>query len=82
LVARLRDMNEAFKHPEGGPGSVCLYVEGGTAPTGEPDEWVCGCGWEGWPTRVGPEEVPGNDTFDAVACARRLLSDARAKGFK
>jgi len=87
LTARLRDLNEAFAHPEGGPGSVCLWWEGSTTPALWPmpfgaGGWVCGTSWEGWSVRVGPEEIPGNDTFDAVACARRLLADARAKGFK
>lgn len=77
LTARLRALNEAFAHPEGGPGSVCLYLEGSAW---DQCEWVCGCGWEGIDERVGPEEVPGSAPFDAVAAARRLLADARAKG--
>lgn len=95
LTARLRELNEAFAHPEGGPGSVYLYwqgpahcglVEGVPQPMQLPHdlppsgEWRCDC--EPWEARVGPEEVPGDKTFDAVGAARRLLADARAKGYK
>jgi hypothetical protein len=75
LTKRLRDLNEAFAHPEGGPGSVCLFWES-RAPGSTVGEWVCGAQWEGWPLHYGPEEVPGNDTFDAVGAARRLLATA------
>lgn len=85
LTARLRDLNDAFKHPDGGPGSAYLFWEGSVylgqqRPDYTAGEWVCGC--DPWECHVGPEEVPGKDTFDAVAAARRLLADARAKGYR
>lgn len=85
LTARLRELNEAFKHPEGGPGAVYLHWYGSVfLGRQQPDygygEWRCDC--EPWECRAGPEEVPGADGFDAVAAARRLLADARAKGYK
>ena len=91
LTARLRDMNEAFKHPDGGLGEVYLYWEGWSAfmpgfdrhtPVAGNGEWCAGCHGLAWPVHVGPETVPGDDTFDAVAAARRLLAAAKDAGFK
>jgi hypothetical protein len=80
LTARLRDINAAFAHPDGGSGHVCLYRE----PEVCGGEWVCGTAEHalGLPGSLTCEYVPGDDTFDAVAAARRLLADARAKGYK
>jgi hypothetical protein len=68
LTKSLRQLHEAFSHPMGGGEYVSLVdagsyvgfvIEGGDHPDGTGHEWVPGDG------------LP----FDAVAAARRLLSD-------
>lgn len=79
LTVRLRAVNEALKHPEGGPGTAYLYHEG----AGHPDaEWVVGFDPCDWPRVPEGAEVPANDTFDAVAAARRLLAAAKDAGYR
>jgi hypothetical protein len=79
ITARLRELHEAWAHPIAGPGTVCL------AKVYDPD--ILGHRWEvatvgdsgGW--EFGSEDIPGDGLpFDAVAAARRLLSEARSAG--
>lgn len=74
---------------EDGGGDVGLYCHG----AGWPDQrWEVGCdlgspGNEPWPGAPHIEYVPEYGTreykrFDATAAARRLLSEARAAGFR
>jgi hypothetical protein len=82
LTARLRDINDAFKHPAAGAEVVYLFCEGATADGDRGCEWVVGCSPHDWLCVRPGELVPGNDTFDAVAAARRLLAAAKDAGFK
>lgn len=74
LTSQLRDLNEAFAHPEGGPEYVVLVNAGPEVG------WVLECPQH--PDGIGCEWVPGVQYFDATAAARRLLAAARDAGFR
>lgn len=87
LAVWLREVNQGFAHIDGGPGEVWLYCQG----AGYPDAtWTLGTGKgrhsdDPWPGPDHYELVPGDTRrhrFDAVAAARRLLSEARSAGFR
>ncbi len=89
VTSWLRQLNESAEHPLSGPIDVWLYCHS----AGWPDAtWTVGPGparyadtGDVWPGPDHSEHVPGDTRrrkFDAVAVARRLLSEARSAGFK
>lgn len=82
LAIWLREVNEAYAHPIAGPSEVWLVCES----AGYPDaSWRLLSSRDDWPGPDHCELVPGDTRrhrFDAVAAARRLLSEARSAGFR
>jgi len=76
----LRDCLRELNLHQDGPDTVWLFCHG----AGWPDASWCIGGWpHDWPHAEHAEEVPGDGKpFDAVAAARRLLSEARAAGHR
>jgi hypothetical protein len=74
LTRDLRELHEAWAHPESGPCEVYLYVDG----AGWNDaNWRLGSTREGWPGPDHYESGCGGAGFDPVAAARRLHAAAR-----
>jgi hypothetical protein len=70
LTRSLRELHEAWSHPDCGGEYVCLVDAGSKVG------WVIETAEH--PDGVGREYVPGDGArFDAVAAARRLLAAAR-----
>jgi len=77
LTKWLRELNEAYGHPEAGPEYVVLYCDLGRTPA-----WFVasvGCQDRDPRFNVGWELVPGKPEFDAVAAARRMRSLLRER---
>lgn len=77
-------LRELGRNLEDGGADVRLYCEGASWADAR---WEVGCNWTGmqddWPGPRHNEHVPeGGKRFDAVAAARRLLSEARQAGFR
>lgn len=78
LTKHLREVNDACRHPDCGACEVQLvhdvFLPGGI------DEWLVQALGHPVERAYGCELVPGDDTFDAVGAARRLLAAVRDGG--
>ena len=78
LTASLRDLNEAWEHPEAGPEFAMLVLYDAENPRAA--RWRVSPDHHDWP-HFGREYVPADVArFDAVGAARRLLAAARDAG--